>query len=49
MLREKVKQIDSLSWIGDLTADGPQSLEAVPDGVDVCHSHKHHLAVGVVL
>lgn len=45
----KVKQIDLLSWIGDLTADGPQSLEAVADGMDVGHSHKHHLAVGVVL
>lgn len=47
--REKVKRIDLLSWIRDLTADGPQSLEAVPDGVDVGHSHEHHLAVGVVL
>lgn len=47
--REKVKRIDLLSWIGDLTADGPQSLEAVADGVDVGHSHKHHLTVGVVL
>lgn len=45
----KVKQIDLLSWIRDLTADGPQSLEAVPDGMDVGHSHEHHLAVGVVL
>lgn len=47
--REKVKRIDLLSWIGDLTADSPQSLEAVADGVDVGHSHKHHLTVGVVL
>lgn len=47
--REKVKRIDLLSWIGNLTADGPQSLEAVADGVDVGHSHKHHLTVGVVL
>lgn len=45
----KVKEIDLLSWIGDLTADSPQSLEAVPDGVDVCHSHEHDLTVGVVL
>lgn len=45
----KVKQMDLLSWIRDLTADGPQSLEAVPNGVNVGHSHEHHLTVGVVL
>lgn len=44
-----VKQIILLSRIRDLTADGPQGLEAVPDGMDVGHSHKHHLTVWVVL
>lgn len=43
-----VKQIDLLSWIRDLTADCSQSLEAVADGMDVGHSHKHHLTVGIV-
>lgn len=45
----KVKQIDLLSRIWDLTADSPQSLEAVADGMDVGHSHKHYFTVGVVL
>lgn len=45
----KVKRIDLLSRIRDLTADSPQSLEAVPYGVDVGHSHEHHLTVRVVL
>lgn len=49
LFEKKVKEIHLLSWIWDLTADCPQSLEAVPDGVDVGHSHKHDLTVGIVL
>lgn len=49
LFERKVSEIDLLSRIWDLTADGPQSLEAVPDGVDVSHSHEHDLTVGVVL
>lgn len=44
----KVSRIHLLAGVRDLTAHRPQSLEAVPDGVDVCHAHEHHLAVGVV-
>lgn len=49
LFERKVKGINLLSWIRDLTADSPQSLEAVADGVDVSHSHEHDLTVGVVL
>lgn len=42
-------QTDLLSRIWDLTADGPESLEAVSDGMDVGHTHEHYLTVGVVL
>lgn len=37
-----------LSWIGHLSAKESQRLEALADGVDVGHSHKHHLTVGIV-
>lgn len=37
-----------LGWIRHLRAQESQRLEALADGVDVGHSHKHHLTVGVV-
>lgn len=37
-----------LGWIRHLSAKESQRLEALADGVDVGHSHKHHLTVGVV-
>lgn len=37
-----------LGWIGHLGAKKTQRLEALADGVDVGHSHKHHLTVGIV-
>lgn len=39
---------DLLGWIRHLSAKESQRLEALADGVDVGHSHKHHLTVGVV-
>lgn len=37
-----------LGWIRHLGAKETQRLEALADGVDVGHSHKHHLTVGIV-
>lgn len=37
-----------LRWIGHLSAKETQRLEALADGVDVGHSHKHHLTVWIV-
>lgn len=39
----------SLDRIRDLSAESPQTLEALPDGVDVGHAHEHHLTVGIIL
>lgn len=38
-----------LAGIWHLTTHGPEVLEAVPDGMDVGHSHKHDLTVRIVL
>lgn len=37
-----------LGWIRHLGAKETQRLETLADGVDVGHSHKHHLTVGIV-
>lgn len=38
-----------LAGVWHLATHGTQILEAVPDGMDVGHSHEHNLTVGVVL
>lgn len=38
-----------LAGIGHLATHSAEVLEAVPDGMDVGHSHEHDLTVGVVL
>lgn len=38
-----------LAGIWHLATHSTEILEAVPDGVDVGHSHEHDLTVGVVL
>ena len=38
-----------LAGIGHLATHSAEVLEAVPDGVDVGHSHEYDLTVGVVL
>lgn len=38
-----------LAGIRHLAAHSPEVLEAIPDGMDVGHSHEHNLTVGVVL
>lgn len=38
-----------LAGIRHLATHSPKVLEAVPDGMDVGHSHKHDLTVRVVL
>ena len=38
-----------LAGIRHLATHSTEVLEAVPDGVDVGHSHEHDLTVGVVL
>lgn len=38
-----------LAGIWHLATHSPEILEAIPDGVDVGHSHKHNLTVRVVL
>lgn len=37
-----------LAGIWHLATHGPEVLEAIPDGMDVGHSHKHDLTVGIV-
>lgn len=37
-----------LAGIRHLATHSPEVLEAVPDGMDVGHSHEHDLTVGVV-
>lgn len=38
-----------LARVWHLATHGAEILEAVPDGMDVGHSHEHDLTVGVVL
>lgn len=38
-----------LAGIGHLATHSAEGLEAVPDGMDVGHSHEHDLTAGVVL
>lgn len=40
---------DLLGWIRHLCAEEAQRLETLADGMDVGHTHKHHLTVRVVL
>lgn len=42
-------QVYILDRIRDLSAESSQTLEALADGVNVGHTHKHHLTVGIVL
>ena len=37
-----------LGWIRHLSTEETQRLETLADRVDVGHSHKHHLTVGIV-
>lgn len=46
--RPKPPNFHLLSWIWHLCAEQTQRLEALADGVDVCHPHEHHFTVGVI-
>lgn len=47
--RSRCSLEDLLGWIGHLGAEEAQRLETLADGMDVGHTHKHHLTVRVVL
>lgn len=40
--------IHLLSWIWHLCAEQTQRLEALADGMDVCHPHEHYFTVRVI-
>lgn len=44
----KGPKLHLLSWIWHLCAEQAQGLEALADGMDVCHPHEHYFTVGVI-
>lgn len=45
----KTPNIHLLSWIWHLCAEQTQGLKALPDRMNVCHSHEHYFTVWIIL